>query len=149
MAQIKSMIEEEPANSFTSMIDITFLLLIFFILQPFKQEETKLRAYLPQGDGTGGTPTVQTTIRLNIQEAGGGRGMILINGDPLGIPRPSKQFPALLTSRTDTKLIEASQADPTVPVTITADPRVDFKYVLHTLDKCAQAEMKDVKFAAP
>ena len=42
MARIKSKFEDEPAFCFTSMIDIVFLLLIFFLLQPFKMPELKL-----------------------------------------------------------------------------------------------------------
>jgi len=43
--------EDSSELSMTPMIDVTFLLLIFFMLQPFKTFEGKLAAYLPKDKG--------------------------------------------------------------------------------------------------
>ena len=46
---------EETKQDMTSMIDVVFLLIIFFILMPPKQMEKQLQAYLPQ-DGAPDQP---------------------------------------------------------------------------------------------
>ena len=52
MSQLKNMAEEECEMEMTSMIDVTFLLLIFFMCTlKFKTLEGKLAAYLPKDVG--------------------------------------------------------------------------------------------------
>ena len=54
--------EEDVGKGFTTMIDIVFLLLIFFILQPFKQPEQKVDSDLPKS----GPSTISQAPRRNI-----------------------------------------------------------------------------------
>jgi biopolymer transport protein ExbD len=51
----KEVDQEETSLDMTSMIDVVFLLIIFFILMPPKKMEGQLQSYLPQ-DGQSETP---------------------------------------------------------------------------------------------
>ena len=54
-----------------SMIDVTFLLLVFFILTfTFRQEEGQIRAGLPKQGSLGGQPPLITTLRVLVLPAG-------------------------------------------------------------------------------
>ncbi len=142
MAQVKSDVSDEPANSFTSMIDIVFLLLIFFILQPFKAPEMKLRSELPKDSGQAASPqTPRPNITLRIQKIPGseGKANFMINTDMIGRDG----------STIWEKLLREANGDRTVAVVIDADPGVHFDYVLTALDQCYKAQMQDVKFASP
>jgi biopolymer transport protein ExbD len=57
--------------SLTSMIDIAFLLIIFFILLPLKGLDFKLQCYLPRGDGF--NPTAKPpkeTVKIHVRKEG-------------------------------------------------------------------------------
>ncbi len=65
---VQEMIDEETKPNLTPMIDVVFLLLIFFMLMKFKTYEEKLDSHLPQDEGMMDTdPDVQEnlTIQLN------------------------------------------------------------------------------------
>ena len=56
-------VEDTPSLAMTPMIDITFLLLIFFMLAcKFRTIEGKLKAFLPKGQGQ--------YKKINISQAG-------------------------------------------------------------------------------
>ncbi|MBN2714144.1 MAG: biopolymer transporter ExbD [Planctomycetes bacterium] len=140
MAKIKSQVNEEPADSFTSMIDIVFLLLIFFILQPFKSPEMKLRSELPKDSGPSSSTDNMESIRLEVRTVPGQEDSAYFKISMVRVDDPDRIFRALLNqanNRTD------------VPVVLDADEAVHFKYVLKALDQCYKAEMRDVKFSAP
>jgi len=69
----KDAIKEEIKLEMTPMIDVTFLLLVFFLCTiRFKTLEGKLSAYLPR-DGTGGSPAEQPEpidLRLSVTAPG-------------------------------------------------------------------------------
>ena len=48
---VQEMIDEEPEMNLTPMIDVVFLLLVFFMLMKFKSYEMKLDSYLPKDVG--------------------------------------------------------------------------------------------------
>jgi len=61
----------EETFSMTPMIDISFLLIIFFILLPLKGLDFKLQCYLPQGDGR--VPTNKApkeTVKIHVRQEG-------------------------------------------------------------------------------
>lgn len=141
MASIKSKIDEEAQSCFTSMIDIVFLLLIYFVVQPFKAPELRMMSYLPKDTGgTGASASApQATITLKV-----------MTGDKPGKAMFSiadKEFTD--ANSISQRLYQESGGDKTVPVTLTPDAAVQFKWVLKALDQCTLAEMTDVKFAAP
>jgi biopolymer transport protein ExbD len=134
MARIQSQIEEEPTGSFTSMIDIVFLLLIFFLLLPFKETDYRLSAYLPKDVG-GGSSAADIVPPIQFDITGSGDEVTyIINDQPV-----DRRY---LASR----LLTESANDTTVPVTINPHPNVNFRHVLTALDECAVAEMKKVTF---
>lgn len=137
MAQIKSQIEEESEGCFTSMIDIVFLLLIFFILQPFKQPDFQMMAYLPKSDeqGSASSTDMKPTINLRI-DGSKNRPIFLVDDEPV-----KRKYLAA-------RLIKVSGGDPSVPVTVAASPTIYFDHVLKVLDECAIAGMSNVSFSA-
>jgi biopolymer transport protein ExbD len=57
--------------SMTPMIDVSFLLIIFFILLPLKGLDFKLHAHLPKGDGILETPQPpKETVRISVRKEG-------------------------------------------------------------------------------
>ncbi len=146
MAKIKSQINDEATSQFTSMIDIVFLLLIFFILQPFKAPELKIASDLPKDSGA---PSVDTQIRQNItlqinpDPQSEKHAIFMVDGRIVGKSRfqGEAKLAGILKSRS------GGQTD--TPVSIQAKPNVPFRYVLSALDACYQAGMPDVKWGAP
>ncbi|MHC4870474.1 MAG: ExbD/TolR family protein [Planctomycetota bacterium] len=137
MAQIKSQIEEEAEGCFTSMIDIVFLLLIFFILQPFKNPDYRMLAYLPKSDEAGSSSSDDMKPTINIRIDGSRNKPIFIINDEV----VKRKY---LASR----LIKASNGDDSSPVIIAASPTIYFDSVMRALDECAIANMNNVSFSA-
>jgi len=72
--------QEEVKLDLTSMIDVIFLLIIFFILMPSKEMEGQLEAYLPNDkvtDLTSPPPPQPTVYTINIQSKPHGESEIL------------------------------------------------------------------------
>ena len=68
MAKKKSAIEEEVKMDMTPMIDVTFQLLIFFIITlKFKLLEKKLNSYLPTDFGTNATPQIVEEVFVTVR----------------------------------------------------------------------------------
>ena len=140
MARMKSRINDEPPFCFTSMIDVVFLLLIFFLLQPIKAPEKKLPNELPKDVGPG-KPVERMNLRLVIRASGEKKekAFYQINNTPY-TGSPDRMHMALL---------QAAKNDTKVPVAIAPDPKVHFFWVLKALDQCAIAGLADVTFEAP
>lgn len=140
MPKIKSQVNEEPNDSFTSMIDIVFLLLIFFILQPFKSPEMKLKSELPKDSGPSNKAESMDSIRLEIRTLPDTEDQAYYKVQMKKVLDGDRLYRALL---------DQAHGDTTVPVVIDSDVAVQFHYVLKALDQCYKAEMVDVKFSAP
>jgi len=139
MATVKSRINDEAESCFTSMIDIVFLLLIFFILQPFKCPDMRLKTELPREEGRSERlPSIATPVRVDVR----GRGdavTYLVDGRAAGAePR------RLLTA-----LLRAADGQPKdLKVVLDSDQEVNFTHVLAAYDQCLCAELVNVSFAA-
>lgn len=160
MPAIKSDIEEEPADSFTSMIDIVFLLLIFFILQPFKSPERKLPAELPKDEGPSHSPAEpQKHIVLKIEANPENPDIGVYNVDGKRITfEPVKGHSkggvySLDGQQVDngiaSRLTQVAMGDKDAPIAIMPKLNVQFKHVLRALDQCYEAQMETVKFEGP
>lgn len=148
MAKIKSSVNDEPANSFTSMIDIVFLLLIFFILQPFKAPEMMMNSDLPKDSGPSesiSTPrqNINLIIRSDVTDPKKEGAIYFVDGQMVGKSRLGAH-----AKLPDTLLRKSGGAKDT-PVSIQAEPGIRFENVLAALDACYQAEMPDVKWSPP
>ncbi|MHC4885340.1 MAG: ExbD/TolR family protein [Planctomycetota bacterium] len=138
MAKIESAIDEEAEGDFTSMIDVVFLLLIFFILQPFKDPDMRVLAYLPKDSGaSSSTPEeIKPTIQLRIL---GNKDKVTFMLDDDRVSDGNYLASGLLRK---------SGGDTEVPVALGPAPQVNFKHVLKALDQCAMAGMEKVNFTA-
>jgi biopolymer transport protein ExbD len=137
MASIKSQIEDEAEGCFTSMIDIVFLLLIFFILQPFKEPDFRMLAYLPKDQGQGrSSMDIKPTIQLRIV------------GSKDNVTFFLDEEPVEKGDYLAFKLLRKSGGDTKVPVALGPAPGVYFGHVLKALDQCAVAGMENVNFTA-
>lgn len=143
MRKIKSG-EESGGSAFTSMIDIVFLLLIFFILQPFKENDFLLQADLPQREEREGPkpPQVSVQVRILPAIADPTAAQYVIDGHAAGSSYK------LGTTQLAGWLMKQSNNDATAPVAIIPDGNVQFAHVLRVLDACYQVKMSKVSFAA-
>ncbi len=135
--RIASKENRDRFDGLTSMIDVVFLLLLFFILQPFKMPDARLDAPM-NDDGPSSNPAPLLTVRLMVR----GRG----------------EHVRYMVGRTNVKagsneikkaVFAAAGNDPQVPVEIHADKGVHFGHVIMAFDACKAAGMQKVRFAAP
>ena len=144
MGRLKCKGDGEVSSTFTSMIDIVFLLLIFFILQPFKETELRLGAELPQQpviNETPQPPELSVNVRLLPVLSDPGNAQYVVDGHVLG-----------MADRVDSRrlgawLMKQSGRDTTVPVRIAPDSNVRFDHVARVLDACYSVHMSKVQFA--
>lgn len=132
---------QEAGGSFTSMIDIVFLLLIFFILQPFKEPEVSFDTPL---SGVGreivAPPCEDIRLRVMSVPADPTNAYYVVDGRSLGT---ATQGAAALLPKT---LSSISGGLTDTPVKILPDARVHFGHVLSALDACHTARLGKVTF---
>lgn len=142
--KIKTRVSDEMSSSFTSMIDIVFLLLIFFILQPFKETELKLGASLPQSGAPSSESTAPPKVDIKVQirpvPANPNGAMYIIDGRTVGMASTR------VYNRIAGVLIQRSNGDKDAPISILPSGNVNFQHVLRVLDACYRAKMPNVKF---
>lgn len=140
----------EKLGDMTSMIDVVFLLLIFFILMPFKTSESKLESHLPKETGPSPRQTeiikaekIDIRIKVNNETKIDPRNFegvtVSINGKKL------TNFIGLKSRLAD--LSASLKPDSTiVPVELNADEDVPFYFVLKALDYAKLSNFSVVKF---
>lgn len=139
MATIKTKITDEVQSQFTSMIDMVFLLVIFFIVQPFKAPEMRMPAELPKDAPAIPQENPIPPVVLRVISLGGTRGAWVVDqGRPIS---DFKELPG--------RILAAAGGNTETAITIEPDMRVKFDYVLRALDACSIAQMTKVGFAKP
>lgn len=141
----------EKLGDMTSMIDVVFLLLIFFILMPFKTSESRLESHLPKDSGPSNAqqinpPMEKIDIRirlndkipLNTQNFDGV--LVAINGKL--IPNFVGLKSRLTELRSGMNIGDAAK----MPVELNADENVPFYYVLKALDYAKLNHFTSIKF---
>ena len=129
---------------FTSMIDVVFLMLIFFMCTlKFKTLENKISTYLP---AHGGKPVVEDyepieKIRLKVSMSGD-RCLCAVNG------RVVATLPKGL-SKVYEQIHRIRSASPGSPTEIDPDPAVPHKHVVSLIDECIRAKVSEILFTAP
>jgi biopolymer transport protein ExbD len=163
--------------SFTSMIDVTFLLLIYFVVtSKFKASEGRMEAFLPKDRGLGtSSPKAVTETRIKLLwydtqsdsaiEGKHGRVVLKVGnrkfdtvgyqGDVCFEPgcgqnHGSPDFTALTEFLTNAKKEHEAAKGPSekMPVIIDARIQVPFKFVVRALNSALEAGLTDVTFAA-
>ncbi|MBN1808189.1 MAG: biopolymer transporter ExbD [Planctomycetes bacterium] len=137
---VRRMLEEEYEFEIpTSMIDVVFLLLIFFLAATkFKVPENKLDVELPKDAGINPIPTEVIPPReYRVKVDGRDETKYLFMLDNLEV---SSQ-PELVQ-----KLTIAAKSSPQLSVVIVGQKDTPFLYIVWALDACKQARIDDVKF---
>lgn len=162
MVYKKRKVEQEPIKAdMTPMIDVTFLLLIFFMLTiEFKTLEGLLAAYLPKDVGVNPTeaePKEKVEIRVKVVTEGSkmdpydptkpwdGKGPFRYGSDrevtySVG-PRTTQDLGELRA-----RLSEFFRADPEQPATIDPYPGTVYEDVIKVLDVAVELGYEDITF---
>ena len=152
--------EEEISLELTPMIDITFLILIFFMLMPFKTLEGKLLAFLPTDKGIQPIPqdpvdTFDIDVQIMPREHKDRK------WGPLGatVKMPSKVTYKVKDRETEKieevgiwvkEMIDTARAqgikDKDIKSEIRAGHKIPFKYVIAVLNQFNELRIKKVEF---
>ena len=140
------MAEEEKTGelNMTSMIDVVFLLLIFFMLNlNFPVKERTLQAVVPQSVAGGGAAS-DLSIVLNIENKGipGGRPVIEISLQGTNLKDDFRKLSSDLTKW----MKDLGNTD--VPVVIQTGKTVPYWAFVQALNATREAGVKNIKFAA-
>jgi len=122
--KFKRGIKSEVGIDLTSLIDVVFLLLIFFMVTSTFTRQSNLLINLPEADGS---PAEEAALRIEILVSRDGG--YSVNGRTLA----DTSFTTLTRA-----LEELSGGDNTVPVTLTADADTTHQSVVTALDAVAQ-----------
>ena len=121
--------QEEPLNM-TPLIDMVFLLLIFFLVATtFRQEERELGVQLPNLSSNAPLSAVPTQLVINIHEDG----RLIVSGSTYG----DTELEELLT--------QVATRDPSREVLIRADERSMHRYFANVASICRRAGVDEVK----
>lgn len=140
MARKKAEIEEVDVE-LTPMIDVVFLLLIFFIVtMKFKVLEGKLETELPKDVGVNSGEVEDLLEKLEIK----------IVADPtaengMAIAINDLKIPNLETFRR--RIADFIQLDPEQKATLYPGPKVNYEQVVIVVDQCIMEDLVDITFA--
>jgi biopolymer transport protein ExbD len=126
--------KDEPEVNLTSMIDVVFLLLIFFMVSTSFVKQSQLSIRLPQADSTSVVEDVPEFIDLMITE----QGTYLINGRELINNKPE-------TIRNALQKISGGDTD--LPITISADANARHQYVITAMDVAGKLGFVQINIA--
>lgn len=115
---------EEVGVNLTPLIDVVFLLLIFFMVSTTFTRETQLSIDLPEAQGTP-KENEERQIEILVDETGHYR----VNGDPL-IDTQMRTLQAAI--------YKISAGDTTMPMIISADAQAAHKDVVQAMDAAGQ-----------
>jgi biopolymer transport protein ExbD len=119
----------------TPLIDVVFLLLIFFMVSTTFRDEARLRVQLPQAQGEAVAAEEPEMIRILI--------------DRLGSFHVNDQAVADRETRTLARALEGALGDrAALPVLIQADARTPHQAVMRALDAASRAGLVRIAFAA-
>jgi len=156
----RRMSSEAMTLDLTPMIDVVFLLLIFFVLNiKFKTLEGRLDTFLPKDRGHQGFVAREQhqdiAVRLTRRETGT---RVVIAGTDLGeLPpgwtRQDRPIPtgqsirSEVLARAHARIRALHQTDPQSPAVITVDPRVPNGDVVAVVNECIRADVMKIAFA--
>lgn len=124
---------EEPAINLTALIDVVFLLLIFFMVTTTFNRETRLAVNLPEADAEAAEPVPD---QLEIAVDADGR--YAINGRLLADRQPETLRSALEAEAGETR---------NIPVILVADAEATHQSVVTAMDVLGQAGFSQLSIA--
>ncbi|MGE3166407.1 MAG: ExbD/TolR family protein [Planctomycetota bacterium] len=155
--------DTRSSTDMTSMIDVVFLLLIFFMCATqFKFPEGQLRSWLPRERGVEDFRTIQARgcrVALAVED---GTGRVQCWADEFSVPESSEMGdfeqhrglpgPDLVALEEHIRLRKEAYVglgDKGLPVVIDFSKDTPFKYIVDVLDICTRLEIEDLEFAQP
>ena len=118
-----------PSMDLTPVIDIVFLLLIFFLVATtFAQQEREMKVTLPEAASAGPISAALRELVINVDASG----QIIVSGSPM--------------SEDDlrTMLDEAIKANPKQKVTLRGDETINYGRIIQVLDICKGAGVIEI-----
>ena len=121
----------EVSINLTPLIDVVFLLLIFFMISASFSEMTQLVVELPEAEGV--AEATDTALMLSIDATGS----MTLNGEPVSSDpqRLSEAIRQHIRGNTD------------IPVTLSADAMTPHQYVITAMDVAAQLRLTRLTIA--
>lgn len=141
MPKVNSVLESEDTVDITPMIDVVFLLLIYFMFLPLQQEADiaiKLPSQAPPSDNLELPSEHIVDVYPN--------GLILLNGAPMD--SVDDRHMNKLTSTLTRLRMSSDRANISTVVKIQADPDSPHQRSVDVLNACAKAEVTKVSFAS-
>ena len=132
---------EEVSINLTPLIDIVFLLLIFFMVSTTFQRETELEIALPEASAETSSEPAVSALLLGIDATGAYR-----LGTQQGGERPG--FASVNIEQLSEMLKGLSAKNDTPTLVIKADAKTPHQAVVQALDAARKANLTRVKFAA-
>ena len=111
----------EPEVNMTSLIDVVFLLLIFFMVSTSFIKQSQISIRLPEADSTALVEEARQQLDIMITE----QGRFFVNGRELDNNRPE-------TIRNALQIV--SEGDTSLPLTIIADANARYQAVVTAMD---------------
>lgn len=127
--------KEEPEINLTSLIDVVFLLLIFFMVSTTFEQQASLRVDLPEASAVAPTPEQPKRLEFVIDEAG----RMYLNDE------------ALVNSERRTiraAFLDASRDDRGRPIMLRADRVTPHHFVVRVMDVAAELGFTNLSIAA-
>jgi biopolymer transport protein ExbD len=146
MGRKKQKLEEAPME-LTPMIDVTFLLLIFFLVTlKFKVLEGKLPTFLPKDVGVNASPVQDLLEKLEVYLVPGGTTQTRDGGTlNMQVSLQGVKVPSLLTFHD--RLAAMRARDPELKVTLYPQKGINYEQVVKVVDECVRAQLTDITFA--
>lgn len=127
--------KDSPDVNLTPLIDVVFLLLIFFMVSTTFDKETRLKVDLPEASTVNAEDTEQQQIAVTVDAAG--RFYVndreVINTDVSTLSRA---------------LTQAAQGSTDVPVIVTGDKHAPYQAFMTVMDAASQADLPRLRFVA-
>lgn len=132
--RLRASAPEDPEISLTGLIDVVFLLLIFFMVSTTFEHQAVLKVDLPEASNVSAPEDQPTSFELVIDK----NGQYYLNDRQLVDARPATLEAAFR---------EAAGDDRTIPVILRADAETPHHFVVTAMDVTAQLGFKRLSIA--
>lgn len=127
--------KEEPEVNITSLIDVVFLLLIFFMVSTTFEQQAALRVDLPEASAVESTPELPEPLEFVIDE----EGRMYLNDEAL-VNNERRTIRAAF--------LEAARDDRARPIVLRADRVTPHHFVVTVMDVAAELGFTNLSIAA-